>query len=232
MLNTIRSLKGLSKFAEREPWCDCLADLDEDHLGLFLEMSGMEADGLLDFLGDDGSTLLFCCIMDDFMTQEFDVGGGNVVDDYIKRRGWKETARSRAYLKAVRWSVMSLYEITDGVSGRTLMLRDLIRGGEPVAVSEERGGKAVDDRCTIAARVVSVRDEHRLANGVPPFIAPATDMLFDGLRMMFGDRDSPTLPPLEDDDLRLAAPLFTNAWLGSLMLAGFEPGKANAMSPA
>ena len=83
-----------------------------------------------------------------------------------------------------------------------------------------------------AARVVSVRDKHLLANGVMPFIPQASDMLFDGLRMMFGDTDSPRLPPLEDDDLRLAAPLFTNAWLGSLMLAGFEPGKANAMSPA
>ncbi len=192
----------------------------------------MDADGLVNFLGGDGSTLLFASIMDDFMTQQFDVAGGNVVDVYLKRRGWKETARSRAYLKAVRWSVMSLYEITDGVSGRTLMLRDLIRGGEPVAVSEERGGKAADDRCTIAARVVSVRDKHLLANGVMPFIPQASDMLFDGLRMMFGDTDSPRLPPLEDDDLRLAAPLFTNAWLGSLMLAGFEPGKANAMSPA
>ena len=75
-----------------------------------LETSGMEAAGLLNFLGGDGSTLLFCCIMDDFMTQQFDVAGGNVVDIYLKRRGWKETARSRAYLKAVRWSVMSLYE--------------------------------------------------------------------------------------------------------------------------
>ena len=232
MANTIRSLAGLSNFTSREPWCDCLADLNEDHLGAFLETSGMDADGLLNFLGGDGSTLLFASIMDDFMTQRFDVAGGNVVDVYLKRRGWKETARSRAYLKAVRWSVMSLYEITDGVSGRTLMLRDLIRGGEPVAVSEERGGQAADDRCAIAARVVSVRDKHLLANGVLPFIEPATDMLFDGLRMMFGDTDSPTLPPLEDDDLRLAAPLFTNAWLGSLMLAGFEPDDANAMSPA
>ena len=39
MANTIRSLRGLSKFAEREPWCDCLAALNEDHLGLFLEGS-------------------------------------------------------------------------------------------------------------------------------------------------------------------------------------------------
>ncbi len=40
------------------------------------------------------------------------------------------------YMKALRTSVMSLYEVSEILPGRSFQARDLIRGGEPVAVSE------------------------------------------------------------------------------------------------
>ncbi len=52
------------------------------------------------------------CAFEDFLTRDFD-DGSNVVDDYLKRRGWKEGASTRAYMAALRTSVMSFYEVSD-----------------------------------------------------------------------------------------------------------------------
>ena len=43
----------------------------------------------------------------------------NVADEYLKRRGWKESAGARAYIRAQRTSVMSLYEVSDVVVGES-----------------------------------------------------------------------------------------------------------------
>ena len=49
---------------------------------------------------------------EDFLTRDFD-DGSNIVDDYLKRRGWKEGVSTRTYMAALRTSVMSLYEVSD-----------------------------------------------------------------------------------------------------------------------
>jgi hypothetical protein len=41
---------------------------------------------------------------EDFLTREI-VDGRNVVDDYLKRRGWRESASTKAYMRALRDSV-------------------------------------------------------------------------------------------------------------------------------
>jgi hypothetical protein len=57
----------------------------------------------------------------------------NAADDYLKRRGWKESAGTRAYIEALRRSSMSLYEVSDIVGGVSFLARDLVRGGDPGA---------------------------------------------------------------------------------------------------
>jgi hypothetical protein len=54
-------------------------------------------------------TTVWGCAFEDFLTREC-ADGRNIVDDYLKRRGWKEGASARAYMSALRTSVMSLYE--------------------------------------------------------------------------------------------------------------------------
>src|SRR3984957_13336177 len=49
----------------------------------------------------------------------------NVADDYLKRRGWKESAGTRAYIEALRRSSMRLSEVRDIVGGVSFLARDL-----------------------------------------------------------------------------------------------------------
>jgi len=58
------------------------------------------------------TTTVWGCAFEDFLTRELN-DGRNIVDDYLKRRGWKESASARAYMSALRTSVVSLYEVSD-----------------------------------------------------------------------------------------------------------------------
>lgn len=210
---TSHDLNGLMKFLARDEWGNCFKTVFNTHLGPILDAGDMEFEDLAEILGDDRAVTLWGCAFEDFLTQDFEVEGGNIVDEYLKRRGWKESAQSKAYMKALRGSVMSLYEVSHIVPGQSFLARDLLGGGEPIAVSEGTATKTLKQWDRIAARIVPVMGKNVLAGGLLPFTQQATDALFDGLRQAFGKRNAKKLPLIKDEELRTIAPLFTLSWL-------------------
>src|SRR5215213_4122682 len=99
---------------------------------------------------------------EDMLAREFD-DGSNIVDDYLKRRGWKETASVRTYLAALRDSVVSLYEVSDVVPGTSFRARDLVRGGEPVLISERSASRTLKQWHRFAGRVVQVGQQTQIS---------------------------------------------------------------------
>ena len=206
-------IEGLMKFLSRDEWRDCFEEVFEEHIGPVLEAGDMEFDDLAEIIGDDWAMTLWGCAFEDFLTQDFTVEGGNIVDEYLKRRGWKEGAQAKAYMKALRSSVMSLYEVSDVVPGKSLMARDLIRGGDPIPVSEGSATKTLKQWDKIAARVVPVLGKNVLAGGLLPFSPEASEDLFEGLHAMFGKKSSKKLPVPTDEELQTSASVFTLSWL-------------------
>jgi hypothetical protein len=206
-------LKGLMKFLVRDEWRGCFEEVFDDHFGPALEAGDVEFDDLAEILGDNWAMTLWGCAFEDFLTQEFDAEGGNIVDEYLKRRSWKEGAQTKAYMKALRTSVMSLYEVSDVVPGKSLMARDLIRGGVPIAVSEGTATHTLKQWDRIAARIVPVLGKNIFAGGLLPYTPQATDALFDGLRQVFGKKNAKKLPAIADQDLQSVASMFTLSWL-------------------
>ena len=115
------------------------------------------------------------------MTRAFD-DGRNFVDDYLKRRGWKESASNKAYMTALRSSVMSLYEISDIVRDESFLARDLIRGGEPVRVSERSGTRYLKPWDRLAARLVRIGSRTEMAGGALPFDYETSEIVLKALR--------------------------------------------------
>src|SRR5262249_9629380 len=119
--------------------------------------------------GEDRFTgVIWACAFEDFVTREFE-DGENVIDDYLKRRGWKETASVRGYMAALRNSTMSLYEVSDIVRDKSFRARDLLRGGEPILISERSATRSLKPWDRIAARVVQVGTQMQMCGGVLPF---------------------------------------------------------------
>ena len=124
---------------------------------------------------------------------------------------------------------MSLYEASDIVPGASFRARDLIRGGEPVLVSEHTATRMLKPWDRIAGRIVPQGPRMVLSGGLLSFTLEASQALFAQLRDRYahvirGARiAAPSLDALAgwagtDADLQRAAPLFTTAWLFDMLL--------------
>jgi hypothetical protein len=134
------SLGGLTKWLEREEWREAFQDVFWLHVGPACDRAGIEFEDIADILGPHAAMTLRGCAFEDFLTRDVDRTdsgdpGRNIVDDYLRRRGWKEPVLGRLYMEGLRHSTMSLYEVSDIVPGKSFLARDLVRGGEPVRVT-------------------------------------------------------------------------------------------------
>ncbi|MBB5049178.1 hypothetical protein HNR60_003952 [Rhodopseudomonas rhenobacensis] len=221
-------LEGLIKFSTREPWVDRFEEILEDHLIPACDETGLEVDDVVETIGQDlFTTTVWACAFEDFLTREFD-DGENVVDDYLKRRGWKESASVRAYMAALRDSTMSLYEVSDIVRG-SFRARDLIRGGEPVQIIERSATESLKPWDRIAARVVQVGAQMQIAGGVLAFDHETSEAFLETFRRLDSlsieekreiaeaaelDFDEDAVSELSPTDrLRAVTSMFTTFWL-------------------
>src|SRR6266436_514773 len=147
------SLYGVMKWLRRDEWNEAFSDLLEKHLRPACSKWDVEIDELSSVIGDDWFMNLWGCAFEDFLTREF-ADNRNIVDDYLKRRGWKESATNKAYMAALRSSVMSLYEVSDIILGESFLARDLIRGGDPIRISEKSATRSLHSWDRIGARVL------------------------------------------------------------------------------
>jgi hypothetical protein len=215
------SIAGLLKWVRREEWREDLEALLDLHLAPACAKAKVKPDDIPSLIGDGLFTHLWGCVVEDFFTWEDD-DGRNIVDDYLKRRGWKESASNKAYMAALRTSVMSLYEISDVVPGEAFLARDLVRGGDPVRVSERTETRQLKQWDRIAARIVPLRSKYVMSGGVLPFDHEVADKCLSVLRgglEKAHKRSAADLGELSSDNemLPYAAYLFTSVWLADLL---------------
>jgi hypothetical protein len=223
-------LQGLIKWSMREHWVDRFEQILEGHLLPACDETGLEVDEVVSTIGEDlFAGTVWACAFEDFLTREFE-DGENAVDDYLKRRGWKETASTRAYMAALRNSTMSLYEVSDIVRDTSFRARDLVRGGEPVLISEQSATRSLKPWDRIAARVVQVGSKMQMCGGVLPFDHETAEAFLESWRK-FGtlskdekrgfaketigeDIEEEAIAELSPAEmLRASSPIFTTFWL-------------------
>ena len=224
-----RSLDGLIKFIGRPAWSSGMDAVLAEHLGPACSRHEIESADIADILDDGHAMTLWGCALEDFMARQMP-GGPNVVDDYIKRRGFQDSIGNKRYMKAIRNSVMSLYEVSDIVPGISFAARDLVRGGEAVRVFEHSGSKQLKQWDRIAARLIHLGERWEMAGGVLKFDRAVSETLLVELaevmrrlpgemrQCIFETFGSDVPPEFEKamavcDPLSLSAALFTTVWL-------------------
>lgn len=224
---------GLVKWMMRGPWPGYIQEAIDDHLHAYCDRYDLDTfEKLAEKIGPHWVSTLNDIAMNDFLGRETE--DGNVVDLYLKRRGWNETAIVKAYLKGIRESCMSLYEVSDIRPGESFLARDLILGGEPVRVEEKSGTQTMLQWEHIAMRLVEVRGHRIIAGGVLPYeqklseqfveeIHKSADEAAVGLKDIVGGQDDDPDPELVRNlalvmVLKMSAPLFSEAWLAGNVL--------------
>jgi hypothetical protein len=217
------SVRGLMKWLERDEWASAFDEVMDSHIQPACEATGVEVERVVSILGQDWfRASVWACAFEDFLTRTFE-DGSNIVDDYLRRRGWKESASARAYMATLRTSVMSVYEVSDIVPETSFRARDLVRGGEPVLIHERLATRTLKQWDRIAARVIQIRGLTFISGAVLPLGRNASEKALSTLRKAEkilerkirkadananGSGDSSTT-----EVLRNAAPTITTAWL-------------------
>ena len=240
-----RAYQNVLKWLARGEWEDLFGRTMDEHLGEACEELGLGPDELAEGLGEDVFGVAMGCAVDDLLTRSDDEGR-NVVDDYLRRRGWRENAPGRRYLQALRDSVMSLYEVVEVAPGGHLVLRDLVRGGGPLRVDDRVGSESAVLWDRIAARVVEVAGKRVLGAGMLPFEFEAAEAeagrvrdacrrgeeaLEEHARGEGGGASPPPRGVIEEVILGHWAPRFTRAWLAAEVLARDEADEAGGGEP-
>jgi hypothetical protein len=132
-----------------------MGELVEKHIRKACDLNDIDLYELPGVIGEAAMTAMDCAF-EDCCTVTWE-DSSNLARDYLKRRGWKETAINRAYIEALRDSTVSLYEVSDVRPGESFLARDLVRGGEPVRVTERTATKTLVVWDVIACRIVTVR---------------------------------------------------------------------------
>lgn len=228
-------LTGLMKWLGREVWQEPFNELLERHLGP-CEKAGIALASLADAIGNHHASILWGCAFEDFLSSDLE-DGSNIVDDYLKRRGWKESVSNKRYLTSLRSSVMSLYEVSDVVRDKSFLARDLLRGGDAVRVSERLATHTLKQWDRLAARIVKVGPNFELAGGTLAFTHALSEVIRDGFIELRKEMHSEVRKlagkgrgeaegdqfAFDTEILRHAAVLFTNVWLGDALDRTLNP---------
>jgi hypothetical protein len=212
-----RNLTGLIKFLARDDWRSSFEEVMGEHLGPALQALDLEYEEIGAALGGGWEATLWGVTFEDFLGRELEPDGRNFVEEYLRRRGWNESAPTKAYFRGLRNSIMSLYEVSAVVPGQSFLARDLIRRGEPVLVSEHTATRTLKEWDRIAARIVVQGQKRILGGGLLAFPLAASERLMADLQRAAGRAGraarSARKQPVADDALRKMAPLFTATWL-------------------
>ena len=228
-------ISGLIAWSKREEWRGTFAELLDRHSAQARAAAGIEMEDVTGVLGDHAAAVLWGAAFEGQLATDLP-DDRNIAEDYLRRRGWKESASTRDYITGLRRSVISLFEVSGLVPGQSMQLRDLVRGGEPVRVSEKRGSEGLRQWDRIATRVVPLRDRAVISGTLMLFEHEAGEALLASLRKVrtkvpsevaatareFGiEADANALAGMLTPDrlLAQAAFMFTNAWLDAALKA-------------
>lgn len=177
-------LAGLIKWAGRKEWRDRFDMILDDHMWPACEDTGLEPAEIVSTLGKDYfMSTVWASAFEDLLTREFE-DGSNIVDDYLKRRSAKEPADVRAYVAALRDSTMSLYEVSDVVLDKSFRARDLVRGGDPVLISERLATRFLKQWDRFAGRVIQIDGQAQISGVILPYDHEKSEELIAGLRSL------------------------------------------------
>ena len=224
---------GLVKWMVRGPWPGHLQKVIDDHLHSYCKAHDLDtSEELAAKIGAHWVTALNDIAMNDFLSRE--TRDGNVVDQYLKRRGWNEKAIPKAYMKGIRDSVASIFEVSDIRPGESFMARDLILGGDPILVTERSATRTMLPWEHLVMRIVNVRRHHVIAGGLLPYEPELSAQVIDEVNSWADQVEAEFRKKLGKEDehtnldmirglsltmvLKISAPFFTAAWLAGTVL--------------
>jgi hypothetical protein len=180
------AIDHLEKFLDQGDWRARLAAHRDALLEPVLAAAKMDAADLLLTLQECGLLASFGAYVDDaFYSARHEPDGTTLIDAYLKRRGWQETPRARAYLEGMRDSRPAVWEVRATEPGEWVDVCDRLGDGALVRVTERSASEMLHRYDRLIARVVRVREDvHMFTGGVLMLTHDVADRLEAELRRL------------------------------------------------
>ena len=226
---------NLVQWMAHGPWPGHLQQAIHDHLHRYCDRHDLDTfNDLAGKIGRHWVTCLNDIAMNDFLCR--DTEDGNVVDLYLKdkQQRRKEKPIPKAYLRGIRQSVMSLYEVSDIRRGQSFMARDLTHGRKPFRVEERSATRSLAPGQHMAMRIVEVRGQWIVAGGMLPFEPNLSEAAIEQIHWLAGQAEAGLRKVLYDERtrdpapevvrevsmamaLKVSSPLICDVWLNGTM---------------
>ncbi|HSH28866.1 MAG TPA: hypothetical protein VK971_03075 [Thiohalobacter sp.] len=166
-----QAIAGIMKFTRRPPWEARFEELLEEFLARPAQEFECSPGDVLERVDGQGmGHMLYGMVLEQLMTLEYEEPPHNLIDDYLKRRGWKERPAGRAYLRQLRGSQLGFYEVVDVEPGSHVVIRPAATpDAEPLRVRERQGSRGLYRWDHLAARVLESGGERRFSGAFLPF---------------------------------------------------------------
>jgi hypothetical protein len=226
--DTDKSIRNIMHWADRPEWSDEKSAVFGAHFNPLCDRLGISQEELAGELAQHGyEGMLFGIIFEDFLSRRLP-DDRNIIDDYLKRRGWRESVPGKRYLQQIRDSVLSLYEVVEISPGQHCDLRDMVRdrGSETIRVFERMGTQNLVKWDQLAARVLKLNGRHIFSGGILPFprdsaqsllkvLSDAQQQFEMNLSAVANKESRDKLASAQSPDLFLqnSCPAFTSIWL-------------------
>jgi len=166
---------------DHDEWGGFRAEVFGAHFGPLMDGLELSDEALFESLGPMTPVVL-TAVMEDFLASRFgEDGERNVVDEYLARRGWLEKKQAASYLRAVRDSMPSLYEVVALDPGRAVTVRDLVRETDPERVPDRHLSETMTVWDCFAGRLIGSGRTRRFTEGLLPFPREAARLCMEDL---------------------------------------------------
>ena len=177
-----KAVRNIKNWADRSEWSDELSIVFDAHFAAVRKHVNISPEEFHQNIVESYyGGILFGIVFEDFLSRNLSPSNKNIVDDYLARRGWRESVVGRRYLQQLRNSVLSLYEVIQVSPGKHCDLTDLVRGGKAIRVHENMGTLNMVKWDRIAARVLNTNGKYTFSGGILPFPRKASQEILDVL---------------------------------------------------
>src|SRR5688572_25868790 len=161
------AIEHLRRYSAGQPWANHRPGHLATMLGPIPDDYGLDLEQLFHEVQQSGHVSSLVAYLDEsFFAAEHGDDRANVIDDYLRRRGWQETPRAREYLQGIRTTAPTLWEVQDVGPGEWIDVRDRLRETPTRRIVEHTASQTLRRWDCFVARVVEPRGETMLTAGV------------------------------------------------------------------
>jgi len=201
---------GLQKWSARPEWQDNFTELLARHLEPVCERFDLDEDSFWHLFPEGFEMVMMTYVFEDLVTETFP-DGRNLADEYLKRRGWKESATTRNYIRALKESRIRIYEISGIEKNRGFFARDILEKADPVWVSEKLGTHYLLPWDQVAGRLLNVNGKVQFSGGMLRLDQGMVDEILEAVNLMSEMGENDLIQMIEEINKRNDVPELSSA---------------------